>query len=655
MADIRTINIIPTQSVSGVPQVQGNAGAGTQGTSSLAGVASGTTLSGFIVNRDPSGNPILRTASNGDITFSSNFFLNIGSEVSIRVETNTAGTLAHILTVNGQPPEVAIAQSAFAQEPDVVLSQNLSVPTGQPQASSTTATTAPAAPSTAPTLTVSGTLVAQPQSPSGTTAPLPTGTQVTLKITNLTQASSTLPEEFLNYAPAQPADNVQQPSTSASYATYARAAGASLPPAPAIAVAIPANAPAAQPAQATAPNIPAQPQAPTSGTAPNAAPNTAQPAQVTVQTVPVQTSPAPANSAPANAAPTAASATSQNQPATQTTVSTTQQQASPPASSPQQPASTAPSTPQPAPSLTATVVSNESSHETNLQTPVGIIRLQPGTVLPSGSTVTFEITDTTTPSQATAANTALSSSTPASVTELAQQWTSLQQIISLLASRDPAAASDAMQNIMPWVMPPPVATTQITVPQNIPVGMMLFMAALRGGNFTNWLGSDNVQWLQSQGHDTLVKKADSEFMLIARQFTESQPTQWQPLFFPIAVGSELQQARLFVKRDRKQQGNSSDQGKKREDTRFVVEVGLSQLGELQMDGFVRKQEKDVQFDLIIRSLTPLPQEAQNDILQIYNNTGELAGYKGSLQFQAVREFPVNPMEEIAGKTETVIV
>src|SRR5271155_2260893 len=129
MADIRTITILPTQSVQ---QVQGNSGAGTQGITSLSGLTPGTILSGFIINRDLSGNPILRTDS-GDITFSSNFFLNIGSEVSIRVENSLAGTLAHILTVNGQPPEIATAQSAFAQEPEVIVSQNLSASPEQVQ------------------------------------------------------------------------------------------------------------------------------------------------------------------------------------------------------------------------------------------------------------------------------------------------------------------------------------------------------------------------------------------------------------------------------------------------------------------------------------------------------------------------------------------
>ena len=66
-----------------------------------------------------------------------------------------------------------------------------------------------------------------------------------------------------------------------------------------------------------------------------------------------------------------------------------------------------------------------------------------------------------------------------------------------------------------------------------------------------------------------------------------------------------------------------------------------------VNGFVRSQDKELHFDMVIRSLTGLPKEIQEDIARIYNNMGEITGYTGSLTFQNVREFPVNPMQDIA--------
>lgn len=175
---------------------------------------------------------------------------------------------------------------------------------------------------------------------------------------------------------------------------------------------------------------------------------------------------------------------------------------------------------------------------------------------------------------------------------------------------------------------------------------MAFLAAMKNTDFRSWLGKDNARWLDESGQEGLMKKAVGEFMSMARQFSEAQPHHWQPLFFPVAVEGQIQQLRLFVKRDRKEkQGNEASD--KTEETRFVLEVDLSQLGELQMDGFIRAKDKTLQFDLMIRSHTPLSQEVQQDILRIYNDTGAITGYKGSLGFQAMKDFPVNPMEEVA--------
>ena len=192
---------------------------------------------------------------------------------------------------------------------------------------------------------------------------------------------------------------------------------------------------------------------------------------------------------------------------------------------------------------------------------------------------------------------------PQPLVQLAQQWTALPA--DFLTAHRPYDINSG------WTPAP--ATSQAGVPnapvfnvtpQTISTGLLLFMAALKSEDFRNWIGSDNVKWLQNQGHDALVKKAEvREFLALARPFTSPAPHSWQSLFFPVAVDGTVQQARLFVKRDRKQ-GNKQD-GKGGEDTRFVVEVDLSQLGELQMDGFVRKRENEVQFDMMIRSLTPL--------------------------------------------------
>jgi len=557
MADIRLITILPPQTVPGVQAAQVTPSTTSNATPTVATFPPGTILSGFIVNRDATGNPILRTDS-GDVVFSSQFFLKIGSEVSIRIELTGGQPLAHLLTVDGQPPEIAEKQSAFASDPEVIVSQKFA------PAAAETPNAAP------PTLTVTGTLISTPPTAPGAPPPaLPAGSQLTLKLVTFT-----LPNTAPEPTPAQPA--TPAPANPVSYATYARASGIPTPLSEltALATATPVAGAAAPPETLVAGKL----------------------------ATPVPLAPAP-TATPAIATP------------------------SPPS----------PSAPQTTVPITATVIGNEPTGEALLQTPLGVVRLQPGTVIPSGSTIVFELEQTLPPAVALPP---VNSAVPlplAPITELAQQWTALQQIFGLLGGRETSTGLTTT----PQQNPSGAALT----PQSLSAGLMSFAAALKGGDFKSWLGNTAARWLSDQGQDALVKKAEGEFMAMSRQFTEVQPHQWQPLFFPVAVDGILQQVRLFVKRDRKEDKNGQPD-KKKEDTRFVLEVDLSQLGEMQLDGFVRRDDKNVQFDLMIRSLIPLPQEFQQDIFAIYNSTAELSGYKGSLVFQSMREFPVNPMEDI---------
>lgn len=559
MVEIKLIGILPPQPVQGVQPLLIPQGA-LPSPYLLAALPPGSVLSGFIVNRDPTGNPILRT-DKGDIAFATSFFLKIGSEVVIRLENRAGKSSAHILSVNGQPPEVAETQSGFAKDPEIILSSTLTRPqTTQPaqpvqpaqppqqtqQPAPTQAAPSPTTPSAAATVQVSketlpplpvtsGVVISLPSAPAATAPAVPVGTQISFRI-----VSVTTPTPEAGAQPATPA-----PAIPASYAAYTRTAAAT-PSSP-----IPTIQPTAL--------------------------------SVTLPATPV-TETATATPAPVTAGQT----------------------------------------------IVATAVGKEPTGETLVQTHFGVVRLQ-STNLPQNSVLRLEVRQITPPAE----NAILR---PAPLTELARQWTSLQQIASLLSTVPNAS--------VPWQA---VDIGQPHAPmtaKHISTGLMLFISALRGGSFSNWLGEDNVKWLHTNGHELLVKKAEAEFMSMARPFTEApvtQSQQWQSLFFPVAVEGQLQQVRMFLKRDRRQ--DKKDPDKKEEDTRFVVEVSLSQMGEMQMDGFVRRKEK-VEFDLFIRSHTPLEAQAQQDILAIYNNIGEMTGYRGSLVFQAVKEFPVKPMEEM---------
>lgn len=665
-ADISQITILPMQPLQGPQQVA--QGFNSQSPPLLPSLPTGTVLQGFIINRDAGGNPILRT-DKGDIPFASNFFLKIGSEVVIRIASSGGNSVAHILSVDGQPPEVAQSASSFAQEPEVILSPQVSQSLGaSPQ---TTAAASPQLPAEA-AVTIKATVIAPPQTASAApgeaqapAAPAPAafgnGTQLALKIVTIAGPVAATPAPPAT-AGASPTPTATPQANPAFYATYARAAGA-LPE-----NTLPATTPLATPAITATP----APQAPAASVAlpPSLPQNPALPAATPPAVLPNTAAiPAPAivpNATAAIAIPVATPAVA-TIPAVSVTVMPTPSETlmAPVAVSIQPPAPTplavvatvSPANPaQPGAIIIATVIGHESSGEALLQTPVGVIRLQIPAAIPSGSTVTFELVESTPPAPLPLTEMLAASAEPAPITELAQQWNSLQQVVTLLAGSGSAPGLDALLASIPGSLPVAGRTANSAAPpltaQSITSSLFVFLSALQNGDLTRWLGADAVRQLRDQGHDDVLKKLQSEFTGLTKQFTQNPENHWQPLFFPLIVEGNVQQVRIFTKRDRKQ-GASAD--RKEEDTRFVIELDLSQLGELQMDGFVRRQGKEINFDMVIRSLSGLPPDIEANILSIYNNMGEITGYKGSLSFQAVREFPVNPMEDIVAAGHAVIV
>jgi hypothetical protein len=606
-----------------------------------ANLTVGATLTGFIVNRDASGNPILRTAG-GDITFTSDYFLKIGSEVSLSISNTGNGVSASLISVDGQPPNIAETISGFAATSEIFgenLAANASLLESQGASNSVLSPL-----SQQPLLTLSGTLIAQPQATiTGTPQnPLSNGTQLQLNVTTLTVPPGEQPA--INTATATLPLNT---NASASYNAYAKAVAIpSLPGVPPAAPLPPTTPPTALPVavqEGVATPIPAA--------IPVAVPNFAVVTSFDLANNPQVTNFAQAQqvTAPAIVTEEAAPTDATEVAAVVPTVSATALETTTGAPLPQASLAQAFTIPVATPGtstqyITATVIGNEATGEAVLQTPMGVIRLQPGTSLPIGSSVTLEIVNVTPPNADNDAAIAAEAAAPAPITDLAHEWVALKQIFTLLAGTPNAPGPGFNQATTPWI-PADASGMPNLAPQNMPAGLMAFVAALRGNDFRGWLGKDQVKWLEDHDHAALIGKAASEFTSMARQFAEAEPHHWQALFFPVAVGVELHQVRLFVKRDRNRQ-SPTQPGKNSDDTRFVIELDLSQMGGMQMDGFVRREGSDIQFDLIIRSAKPLDDDFQKNILQIYTDTGELTGYKGSIVFQQGKEFPVNPMEEM---------
>ncbi len=167
---------------------------------------------------------------------------------------------------------------------------------------------------------------------------------------------------------------------------------------------------------------------------------------------------------------------------------------------------------------------------------------------------------------------------------------------------------------------------------------MFFLSALSGGNVARWIGNQAIQALKNAGRDPLLSRLGQDFGQLGR-LADNEGGDWRLFFIPLHDGDQLQQLRLFLRHgwgDRDGGPGQDDE----DQTRFVVEVEMSRLGDLQLDGLVREKR----LDLILRSRAPLPDFMRRDITQIFHEANEITGNRGSIGFQSSHEWKAMPIE-----------
>jgi len=265
--------------------------------------------------------------------------------------------------------------------------------------------------------------------------------------------------------------------------------------------------------------------------------------------------------------------------------------------------------------LQGVVLSVTHANQPVVQTPVGTLTLEVTAPLPPGSRIAFEIL---TGGQARPAAQALAPA-PTSPATLAHGWPALEE--ALQALQDAAA---------PQIGASPSLPVDIVAQPGprLASGLLFFLSALGAGDLGRWFGGQALQGLRNAGRDALVQRLTRDFGQLGRM-AEAAPGDWRLLAMPILDGHHIQQIRLWLRQHRDEDRRRS-QKRDREATRFVLEVELSELGDLQLDGLVRGKH----FDLMLRSRCSLPSDMRREIVRIFDEANAIGGYSGSVGFQA---------------------
>ncbi len=286
-----------------------------------------------------------------------------------------------------------------------------------------------------------------------------------------------------------------------------------------------------------------------------------------------------------------------------------------------------------APAMVSGITTQAATPSQFLDTHIGSFRLPASTPpLPVGTSLSVDILQAAPGGKPLgSAPTPIDQQPPRPLPELAQRWEGLEEASRQLQTAAPDAAAQLRQ-----LIPQPLSARMVPT-------TLFFLAALGGGQLSQWLPPAIMQPLEQLAGGRLLRKLDAEFTTIRQAFMETSQQNWQLALVPMWDGERISPARFFLERE-----NDDAQQGEDEHSRFVIELNLSQFGQLQLDGMVRKNarktdhpspDKQQHLGLMIRSHTPLPPEIRQEMEPLFYLTVEGLGITGNLAFDVTPHFP----------------
>lgn len=209
---------------------------------------------------------------------------------------------------------------------------------------------------------------------------------------------------------------------------------------------------------------------------------------------------------------------------------------------------------------------------------------------------------------------------------LGHQWQALQQGLALLQQQAPAHA----------------AGLRAALPQlaNLLPGLMVFTNALRTGKTEDAFGREVTTLLKAMGAD--LSPQIQQLAQLQQRPEPGADSQWRGTLFPYveAPGDDPRQGGFFWRREKK------DDPRAPTHTRFVVEVEMSTLGPLQLDGLITYPE----IWLKLRRHT-VPEDGFTANLQaLVGGMLQQFGLQGGISVETTAAFPINPRAELLADT-----
>lgn len=207
------------------------------------------------------------------------------------------------------------------------------------------------------------------------------------------------------------------------------------------------------------------------------------------------------------------------------------------------------------------------------------------------------------------------------------QWPALDALYQSLITSSPQLASS-----MAKILPNPANPTQLTA------AGMVFIAAVKSGDMNMMLGDKKLEAIQRLGARNLLSQLTQSSAAPAATAEPASSGEWRAVPLPMFWEGEIQKVTLYTRREDGDASQENDQNDGQ--TRFVFDLSLSRMGDVQIDGLL----KEKRLDLVVRTENAFSQPMQDTIRGAYVGALDQTELSGNVMFQGSKSNWVRVLE-----------
>lgn len=204
-----------------------------------------------------------------------------------------------------------------------------------------------------------------------------------------------------------------------------------------------------------------------------------------------------------------------------------------------------------------------------------------------------------------------------------------------LQPRDWPVLQQIAAQLPPDMVPPLVRTSH---PPALGSQVLFLLAALGFKDSRAVVGEEASRWLTETGKGALLTQLSAEMQQMGQGWSRGTeggapvPTEWRSLSLPVPPDGAILRLAVHMRQMDPDDTGADPEGRL-PGRHLVVEVDMSRLGPLVLDGFIRARR----FDLTLRSQRRLPPALRDELHSAFLNALEGMDWRGSLAFQTAAD------------------